>query len=235
MSGSRFDAVIHLAGLPRGSAAELARVNVGGTRNLVNAVETRRFVTASSCAVYGTPLTPDGTVSEDHSLLPVSDYGRSMLERELAVPRGVSLRLFNITGPGQGPGMLVPDLTRKLARIALGKDDGAIVTGPLHTERDYLDVSDAARAFLSAATAVGPPAAVNIGSGVCRSGHEVLKTLAAVMGISPRVLSENRPSGTPRIRADILRARTSLGFSPSVPFMESMEATARYWLTMEMD
>lgn len=219
--------------MPRGSAAELARVNAAGTRNLADSVRTLRFVTASSCAVYGKPLTADGTVPEDHPLLPVSDYGRSMLERERAVPCGVSLRLFNVTGPGQEAGMLVPDLARRLARIALGKDVPELTTGPLDTGRDYLDVTDAARAFLSAAAAADPPAALNIGSGVCRSGLEVLNVLAGAMGVSPRILFVNRPSGVPRIAADTRRARECLGFAPSVPFTVSIEATARYWLERE--
>lgn len=230
LSGLHFDAVIHLAGLPSAPPEELMRVNVQGTANLLGAVDTERFVVASSCAVYGEPRTPDGTVDEDHPTSPVSAYGISMLSRERAVSSGVVLRLFNVTGPGQPTGMLVPDLARRLAGIALGIEPGPLVTGPLHAGRDYLDVGDAARAFLAAALAHDPPSVINVGSGVCRTGAQVLDILAKVMGISPEVVTRNGPAGVPLIRADTGRARAHLGFVPQVPIEESLEATARYWL-----
>lgn len=230
LSGLHFDAVIHLAGLPSAPPDELMRVNVQGTANLLGAVDTERFVVASSCAVYGAPRTPDGTVDEDHPTSPVSAYGISMLSRERAVSSGVVLRLFNVTGPGQPTGMLVPDLARKLAGIALGIEPGPLVTGPLHAGRDYLDVGDAARAFLAAALAHDPPSVINVGSGVCHTGAQVLGILAQAMGISPEVVTRNGPAGVPWIRSDTGRARTHLGFVPQVPLEESLEATALYWL-----
>lgn len=230
LSGLSFDAVIHLAGLPSAPPDELMRVNVQGTVNLARAADTGRFVLASSCAVYGTPRTPDGTVNEDHPTSPVSAYGSSMLSRERALPGGVALRLFNVTGPGQPTGMLVPDLARKLAVIALGIEPGPLVTGPLHAGRDYLDVSDAARAFLAAALAHDPPPLINVGSGLCHTGTRVLGFLAKAMGISPEVITRDGPAGVPWIRADTGRARAHLGFSPEVSLEESLEATARYWL-----
>lgn len=230
LSGLHFDAVIHLAGLPSGSSGELARVNVQGTANLFGAAVTDRFVLASSCAVYGLPVTTDGTVDEEHPTSPVSEYGMSMLSRERVLSGGVVLRLFNVTGPGQPAGMLVPDLARRLAEIALGTEPGPIVTGPLHTERDYLDADDAARAFLCAALAHDPPSVMNVGSGVCRSGNWVLGVLSQAMGINPVVISREGPAGVPRIRADTGRALAHLGFSPEVPLEKSLEATARYWI-----
>ncbi len=230
LSGLHFDAVIHLAGLASASPGELMRVNVQGTANLIRAADTRRFVLASSCAVYGAPRTTDGTVDEEHPTSPVSAYGSSMLSRERALSGGVVLRLFNVTGPGQLPGMLVPDLARKLAGIALGIEPEPLVTGPLHAGRDYLDADDAARAFLAAALAHDPPSVINVGSGVCHTGAQILDILAGAMGISPKVITLDGPAGVPWIRADTGRAREHLGFSPEVPLTVSLEATARYWL-----
>ena len=235
LSGRAFHAVIHLAGLSSGSPEELFLVNVRGTANLAKTVQTRRFVIASSCAVYGEPRTPDGAVSEGHPTGPVSHYGRSMLEREHAVPDGVALRLFNIIGPGQRPGMLVPDLAGKLARIALGLQDGPLVTGPLTTERDYLDVSDAAGAFLAAASASNSPGVLNVGSGMCHTGMDVLNALAEAMGVHPEIVFEDRPSGVFRIRADIRAAAACLGFKPGVSFSESLGAVADDWLNRSAD
>lgn len=235
LSGLFFDAVIHLAGLTRGTPEDLFRVNTLGTRNLARAVETPRFVSASSCAVYGVPSDPDGTVSEDHRPNPVSAYGQSMLSREQTVPCGVSLRLFNITGPGQPPGMLVPDLAKKLAEIALGIRKEPPVTGPLNTERDYLHVFHAADAFLAAATATDLPRVINVGSGTCHSGFRVLGALAESMGTPPEVVIEAGPSGVPRILADLRRASESLGLVPSISFEKTMSEVADYWLSRLSD
>jgi GDP-4-dehydro-6-deoxy-D-mannose reductase len=233
LRGVSFQAVIHLAGLARGTPGELERVNVLGTRNLVSAVPGAFLVNASSCAVYGLPENPDGTVDEAQPPAPVTPYGRSMLARETEVSRGVSMRLFNVTGPGQGPGMLVPDLAGRLARIALGLSEGPLTTGSLASMRDYLDVRDAARAILAAAGARDLPPALNLGSGVARSGYEVLRALQEAMGVAPGILADDRPAGVPVIRAALGRIRRYLEFTPSVPFDESMKAVALDWLRRE--
>ncbi len=226
LSGRSFHTVIHLAGLARGNDDELERVNVLGTRNLVSATQGAFLVNTSSCAVYGLPAAADGTVDEDQPPAPLTPYGKSMLARELEVSRGVSMRLFNITGPGQGPGMLVPDLAERLARIALGLSAGPLTTGPLNTMRDYLDVRDAARAILAAAGARSLPPALNLGSGTARSGYQVLQVLQEAMDVFPEVLADDRPAGVPVIRADLGRIRRHLGFRPSIPFDESIRAAA---------
>jgi nucleoside-diphosphate-sugar epimerase len=84
-------AVFHLAAVVSGQAeAELEtgmRVNVDGTRNLLDACRVRetvpRFVFASSLAVYGGDLPP--VVSEQTPLAPQSSYGTQKAIGELLV------------------------------------------------------------------------------------------------------------------------------------------------------
>jgi nucleoside-diphosphate-sugar epimerase len=230
LAGVSFDAVIHLAGLASGAGDLLFRGNVQGTENLYGTVNCRRFVSASSCSVYGAPESSDGSVSEEHPLKPAGDYGRSMVAREKAAPSAVHLRLFNVTGPGQNKGMLVPDMAAGLARIALGADTEPICSGPLHTERDYVDVSDAARAFLAAAECPSPAHCMNIGSGNSFSGTHVFETLCSAMGISPRIEFLSMPAGVARIKADVTLAKRSMGWAPRVSFKDSIMAVAADWL-----
>jgi len=85
---SGVDAVIHCAGLTRGSRAELYDANVIGTRNLlracVQADRPPRFVFCSSQAAAG-PATPGRPRRLDDTPAPNSDYGRSKLAAEAAV------------------------------------------------------------------------------------------------------------------------------------------------------
>lgn len=84
------DQVYHVAGLTRAPAArEFFRVNVEGTRHLVNACleaprGPRRLVHLSSLAALG-PRPMATASAEDVSARPVSPYGRSKLEGEVVV------------------------------------------------------------------------------------------------------------------------------------------------------
>jgi nucleoside-diphosphate-sugar epimerase len=92
------DAVLHMAAHvgDQGTLAEFERVNVGGTRNAIEAAASagaRRFVHLSSVAVYGRP--PEGRVTEDwptkHFGLPYEDT-KTDAERT-AFGRGAELGL----------------------------------------------------------------------------------------------------------------------------------------------
>lgn len=107
------DAVVHLAALV--SVPESIKdpvltndVNVNGTLNLLKAsvdFNVKRFVYASSCAVYGNAeVLP---IKEDSPLKPLSPYGVSKLAaenyarvfREVYGLETVCLRYFNVYGP----------------------------------------------------------------------------------------------------------------------------------------
>ena len=93
--------------------AGCAAVNIGGTINLLEAARAagtvRRFVFASSCAVYGD--TPGAAKHEASLTDPLSPYASSKLSAEyfcrnffrLYGLQTVSLRYFNVYGPGQDP------------------------------------------------------------------------------------------------------------------------------------
>ncbi|WP_437598004.1 NAD-dependent epimerase/dehydratase family protein [Sorangium sp. So ce590] len=83
------DAIVHSAGLVKArDEAEFFRVNVGGTRNLLDAAKAapsmKRLVFVSSLAAVGPSL--DGRpVAADARPAPVTRYGRSKLEAERLV------------------------------------------------------------------------------------------------------------------------------------------------------
>jgi UDP-glucose 4-epimerase len=85
LADARPDAVCHLAGLGKVRESfqhpeEYHAVNAGGTRTLLDALTAtapgRRFVFASSVAVYGVP--EHQPVAENAPLLPTSPYGANI-------------------------------------------------------------------------------------------------------------------------------------------------------------
>lgn len=80
--GTKYSAVIHLAGSHATDADELRRVNIDGTKNLLDALAgtgLQQFIFMSSIHVYG-PV--EGTVDETYPAAPLSEYGRSKLTVE---------------------------------------------------------------------------------------------------------------------------------------------------------
>ena len=116
-----FDTVIHLAaynitniGLKDGDL--YTAVNVEGTRNLLQAVRSKRFVFLSTAKVYmneGLPL------SEDSPLAPQGAYEQSKLKAEeicrisLKKESLVILRSVNVLGWGQAPKAVLPVFFQK--------------------------------------------------------------------------------------------------------------------------
>jgi len=165
--------VIHLAGAlpqPGTSDDELRSSIVDGTRTLSeSAVEhgARRFVLASSAAVYGDQQS--GPIAEDAPLSASGTYCAAKIDAErivaealdLSPTSGVCVRLFNVHGDPQGPSL--PD---RLLRSTPATP--VTLRAPERFIRDYLHVDDAARAVVAAAVRGTDRAvcAMNAGTGV---------------------------------------------------------------------
>jgi nucleoside-diphosphate-sugar epimerase len=227
-----FDSVLHLAGV-RGSRNTMTRVNILGTTNLLKTLADRcgSFVIASSCSVYGRPQSTTGRVSETDCTEPVTEYGTILLEKEriatnICTENTVDLtiaRLFNLFGPGQHTGMMVSSTAQKIADILAGRAKPPMHTGPLHTERDLIDVEDAARALVKMAL-TRCPSILNVGTGVSISGMEIVTALQTAFGTDIPVKEDYLGSdGVQRIFADISRTSECLGWKPEKPFFLTIQ------------
>jgi dTDP-L-rhamnose 4-epimerase len=144
----------------------------------------------------------------------------------------VALRFFNVYGPRQAlsnpyTGVLAIFAARLLhRRPPFVFEDG-------HQRRDFVHVSDIARACLLGLTT--PQAAgqvFNIASGQSRTILSIATDLAALMGcgqISPHVVGKYRAGDIRHCFADIERARSILGFAPAVEFRQGLDELAG-WL-----
>jgi len=185
------DVVAHLAAIAfvgHGDVEQIYRVNVAGTRNLLEALaglekKPSAVLLASSANIYGN--TDVGVIGEDVPAAPANDYAVSKLAMEYMarlwqdkLPLIVA-RPFNYTGVGQHENFLLPKIVSHFRRRA-----SDIELGNLHVWRDFSDVRAVARAYrgLLAAPAAAAGKTFNICSGQAYSLGEALDMMADIAG-----------------------------------------------------
>jgi UDP-glucose 4-epimerase len=184
--------------------------NLGGTLALLEAMRvtgTARIVFSSTAAVYGEPERVP--IDETAPTRPGNPYGASKLAVDTALAEharmhgigAVSLRYFNVAGAYAAPGgrwlgerhdpetHLIPNILQVALRdtqpgtsVAIYGDDYPTPDGTC--VRDYIHVTDLARAHLLAldACAPGQHRIYNLGSGSGYSNLEVLQACREVTG-----------------------------------------------------
>jgi UDP-glucose 4-epimerase len=204
-----------------------AEVNVLGTIAVLEAARAygvRRVVnTSTGGGLYG-----DATVlptPEDHPIRPLAPYGQGKYAAEgycglytrLHGLSTVSLRYGNVYGPRQDAYGEAGVVAIFSGRLASGLRP--TVFGDGSQTRDWVEVSDVARANLLAADA-GPEVTgpVNIGTGREVSVIDVLGTLIRVYGGGPvePEFAPARPGEVQRSCLDVRRAREALGWEGQV-------------------
>ena len=215
--------------------------NAKGTLHVLmaaNEAGVRRVVYASSSSAYGDVR--EGLNREDMAPNPISPYAGTKLAGEyycriwtaLKGLSTVSLRYFNVFGPGQ-------PAESKYAAV-FPAFISALVEGrapELHWDgeqtRDFSYIDDVVRANLLAAEADDrvDGAVVNIAGGDPKTVNEVLKAVSDAVGTWVEPDRQPQRAGDVRkTHADITRARELLGFEPQARWEESVAATVR-WFT----
>jgi len=234
------DVVFHLGALPSVPRSvqdplTTSAVNVEGTLNVLLAArdeDVRRVVFASSSSVYGAnPVLPK---TEADQPLPISPYGVSKVSAEhycrtFTIVYGletVSLRLFNVFGPGQDPlSQYAAVVPRFIA--ALGSGNRPIVYGDGKQTRDFTYVDDVVEAFALAAAA---PAAAGEVMNVC-AGKEtsllaLLEILSDLLGTAARPLFEPARAGEVQAsHGDHTKARALLDWEPRWSIRDALDAS----------
>ncbi len=214
--------------------------NVAGTMHVLVAAEetgVRRVVYASSSSVYGD--VGDAVNREDMPTDPQSPYAVSKLAAEqfcrvwtrVKGLSTVSLRYFNVYGPGQHP-------ESKYAAVfpafiaALAADQAPEVHWDGEQSRDFSYIDDVVRANIAAATADErvDGTVMNIGGGGPKTVNEVLRAVSEAMGrwIEP-VHTPKRGGDVRHTHADISRARELLGWEPQARWDDSVAATVSWF------
>lgn len=208
-----------------------AHVNVVGLVKMLEAARgggCRRAVLATSGGtIYGDVAEGSLPLRESQSRLPVSFYGLTksvaisyleLYERYFGMS-WVSLALGNVYGPRQDPAGEAGVVAIFADRLMSGLP--CVVNGDGRTTRDYVHVSDVARAF--AAAAERGHGLVNIGSGAESSVMDVHRALCAQLDVDAEPLHGPPLSGeVRRVVLDIRRAEEQLGWRPTIGLTEGV-------------
>jgi UDP-glucose 4-epimerase len=223
------DIVFHLGALPSVPRSvqdplTTGAVNVEGTLNVLLASRdqgVRRVVFASSSSVYGANDVLPKT--EEHQPLPMSPYGVSKLSaehycRSFSAVYGletVSLRLFNVFGPGQDPlSQYAAVVPRFIA--AFSQETAPLVYGDGLQTRDFTYVEDVVEAFVLASRSDVPIGEVfNIAAGAETSLLDLIDILRGLFRSELAARFEPARAGEVRRScSDTGKAQRMLGWSP---------------------
>ena len=183
------DVVVHLAGISfvaHGDAEQIYRVNVVGTRNLLEALagaahKASCVLLASSANIYGNASVP--VIDEAVAPSPANDYAVSKLAMEYMARLWmdklpiVIVRPFNYTGRGQDERFLLPKIVAHFQRR-----ERRIELGNLAIARDFSDVRMVARSYRKLLAAAPGGEAFNVCSGRSNSLEDVIDLCSGIAG-----------------------------------------------------
>lgn len=203
-------------------------VNVHGTENIFKLANENKFkvVYASSSSVYGHKL--ETPITEDAERSPINPYGKTKLEAEHLAEKYsklnteiIGLRYFNIFGKGQTLDY-AGVITKFLDRINEGK--APIVFGKGSQIRDFIHVSDVAKANLIAMNSNCSNLIVNIATGNAISILELADMMINASGLKiDPIFAEALEGDIEKSHADISQAKEYFNWEPKIEL--------RDWLT----
>jgi UDP-glucose 4-epimerase len=228
--------ILHLAGQSSGEVsfddpvADLEK-NTISTLNLIRyGIENRveRIVYASSMSVYGEVA--DVPINENHHCRPLSCYGvgKHATEGYLRVYLDklpfVSLRMFNVYGPGQDMSNLRQGMVSIYLAQALA--NGQIeVKGSVDRFRDFVYIDDVVEAWLRAATYASALGRIfNVGTGVRTTVGELLEHICALVPDSSYYIRGATPGDQSGIYADVSKLKKCLKLDCFTPLDTGLRA-----------
>jgi len=218
---------------------ETTECNLNGTLHLLMAAReagVRRFVYASSCAVYGNdPILPK---VEDQPPAPLSAYAASKLAAEYYCQvyhrvyglETVCLRYFNVFGPRQDPLSPYAAVIPKFITLALAKKP-LVVYGDGEQGRDFSFVENVVQANLLACNTVGAVGETfNIGCGEEMSINQLVEKLKEIIKTDINVRYSDPNTGDIKHSvASIEKAQRLLGYTPTTTLIDGLHRTIEWY------
>jgi len=246
---ARPDRVYHLAGQSYVPASwhdpwATFEVNVRSQLNLLEALLaadlTPRVLVVGSNEEYGLIRPEDLPVDEETPLRPASPYAVSKVAQDMMglqyfLSHGlpvVRVRPFNHIGPRQREEFVAPAFAKQIAEIEAGLRPPVVRVGNLDARRDFTDVRDMVCAYHLALERATPGEVYNLGSGKAHSIRELLEIFLELSTVEVAVEQDParmRPADVPVSICDATKFRTQTGWTPQIPFRESLHSVLEYW------
>ena len=234
------DYVLHQAAIPSvprsvNDPVTSNRANVDATLNVLVAARdagVKRLVFAGSSSEYGnSPTLPK---HEDMPFSPLSPYALQkvvgtqycQMFTRLYGFETVVIRYFNVFGPRQDPSSPYSGVI-SLFSTALIEGRQPVIYGDGEQTRDFTYVANVVDGVLRACTA--PTAAgevINVACGTRISLNELLRVMNRVVGTNLQAIYKDARAGDVKdSQADISKAKSLLGYTPSVSLEEGLRHT----------
>ncbi len=245
----RPDYIFHLAaqssvGLSWKNPGLTVDVNIKGSINVMDAVRELyykpRVLLIGSGEEYGHIRPGETPIKEDNLLRPGNIYAatkacQNMIGSIYAQAYDMQMmmvRSFNHIGPGQAPMFVVSDFCKQVAEIEKGLREPVMYVGNLAAKRDFTDVRDVVRAYVSLIRQGVPGETYNMGSG---HAVEIRRILDIIISLSEKEIrveidpNKIRPVDVPIIEADITKLHELTGWKPRIELEQTIRDTLDYW------
>jgi GDP-4-dehydro-6-deoxy-D-mannose reductase len=243
-------AVVHLAaesapGRSFEAPVRFFRTNVLGTLNLLEAVRHsgrgKRFVFFSSAEVYGVVRPEELPLGETAPMRPANPYAASKAAShhhliQYAMHYGleaVEVRPFNMIGPGQDLGFVLPDFASQVAAIMGGRSEPRMMVGRLSDKRDFLDIRDAVNGVADIVERGRAGEVYHVCRGEAVEVGRLLELLLEAAGIEIEVVRDParlRPAMIPIIYGSHEKLSALSGWQPRIPLAKTVKDTLAYWI-----
>lgn len=216
-------------------------VNIGGFVNMITAAKdagVTSFVYASSSSVYGDEPNLPKIESKTGNLL--SPYAVTKMTNELYANvyhrlygmNVAGLRYFNVFGQRQDPNgpyaAVIP-----LFVTGILNQTPVYINGDGEQTRDFTYVANAVQANIRAMLSTNPSSfgqAYNVATGNNFTVNFLFQSIASLLGISHTPTHRQPREGDIRDSlADISKANTLLGYTPTQQFMDGLKITVNYF------
>jgi GDP-4-dehydro-6-deoxy-D-mannose reductase len=190
-----------------------------------------KLLLISSSSVYGNSQTGK-PIDETYPLRPISLYGLAkVLQETMAWYYSVFglkvciARLFNLSGPNQKCGMLLPDWVSQVCAIANGKTTELKIKHR-KASRDFVDVRDASIAIALMARDFKSGEVFNVSSGKAVSLVDVGKELEKLCPVPLKIVeTESKPSETDALiqHGSFDKIESTFGWRPVIDWRQSLK------------
>jgi UDP-glucose 4-epimerase len=213
-----------------------ATVNLIGSVNLLNLSAkygVDRFILASTSAVYSEPAYLP--MDESHPIAPQSAYGASKYSAEnyvrfFADAHGLRYKIFrygNVYGPRQNPKGEAGVVAIFAGQLLEGEQ--STIFGDGSKTRDYIFVTDIAKANTMAMEPAGDDQVYNLSRGTGVSDLEIFEAVRTATGVQMEPLyAPKRPGEADNVCLDSSRAERLLGWTPTVPLDDGVARAVKY-------